>query len=56
MCPVNVKKIDDIKQVMKYTDHKHKDFWIAVLAWEKPARRSKTKYWARNEYGGLKYK
>jgi hypothetical protein len=25
-CPINVKKMDD-KQVMKYTDHKHQDFW-----------------------------
>jgi hypothetical protein len=32
MCPVNVRKID-IKQVLKYTDHDHQDFWT-TLAWE----------------------
>jgi hypothetical protein len=33
MCPINVIKVD-IKQVMKYTDHDHQDFWTAILAWE----------------------
>jgi hypothetical protein len=26
MCPVNVKKMNN-KQVMKYIDHDHQDFW-----------------------------
>jgi hypothetical protein len=30
MCPIHVKKMNDIKQVMKYTDHNHQDFWIAM--------------------------
>jgi hypothetical protein len=34
MCPINAKKIDDIKQVTKYTDHNHKDFWSDIEAWE----------------------
>jgi hypothetical protein len=34
MCPTNVKKTDDIKHVMKYTDHDHHGFWTSILAWE----------------------
>jgi hypothetical protein len=34
MWPINVKKVDDIKQVMKYVDHGHQDFWTAILAWD----------------------
>jgi hypothetical protein len=30
-CPINVKKID-VKEVMKYTEYGHQDFWI--LTWE----------------------
>jgi hypothetical protein len=26
MCLINVKKMDDIRQVMKYIDHGHQDF------------------------------
>jgi hypothetical protein len=29
---INVKKMDDIKQVMKYIEHDHQEFWTAVLA------------------------
>jgi hypothetical protein len=25
MCPINIKRMDNIKQVMKYIDHKHQD-------------------------------
>jgi hypothetical protein len=34
MCLINVKKMDDNKQVMKYIDHNHQDFWTSVVAWE----------------------
>jgi hypothetical protein len=29
MCPLNVKKMNEIIQVMKYTDHDHQDFWTS---------------------------
>jgi hypothetical protein len=31
MCPTNLKRLDDMKQVMKYTDHDHQDFWISSM-------------------------
>jgi hypothetical protein len=33
-CPINVKSMYDIKEVMKYIDHHHKDFWTSILAWD----------------------
>jgi hypothetical protein len=33
MFPVNIKKMDDIKQAMKYIDN-GRNFWTSVLAWE----------------------
>jgi hypothetical protein len=34
MCPINAKKADDIKHVMKYIDHDHNDFFTSILEWE----------------------
>jgi hypothetical protein len=33
MWPINVKKMDDIKQAMEHNDHDHQDFWTAIEAW-----------------------
>jgi hypothetical protein len=58
MCPINIQKMADIKQVMKYSDHDHHDFWTSILAWENNQQRGprRVKYWAKNESGGLKCK
>lgn len=32
MFTVNFKNMDDIKQVQKFTDHNHQDFWNSRLA------------------------
>jgi hypothetical protein len=31
MCPTDVKQMNDTKEVIKYTDHSHQDFW--TFAW-----------------------
>jgi hypothetical protein len=43
MCPINVKKMDDIKQVMKYVDHDHHEFWTCILAWETAGKEDQDK-------------
>jgi hypothetical protein len=43
MCPINFKKMDGIKQIIKYIDHDHQDFWIFILAWETTSKEDQDK-------------
>jgi hypothetical protein len=40
-CPINVKKMNYIRHVMKYSDHNHQGFWTSILAWETTMKRTR---------------
>jgi hypothetical protein len=46
--------MDDIKQVMKYVDHNHQDFWTSSMGDEQKTRMNKILM--KNENNGLQYK
>jgi hypothetical protein len=33
-CPINVKHVYGIEEVMEYVDHHHEDFLTSSLAWD----------------------